>query len=189
MNAAEGQPPTGFATAMATLQGRCISCGFLAKHAEPGGNYTTYFEVETAERTSGLVFSHVPDSYGGPVKTTPICFRNACALGQEIVDDGRPAELDADRDAARRVFLKDRHCDQWFQYTPGLSPQQHLGDLAMREQEERQYKFQQSLEARREEWERKLERERRKFDLALGLVVALLAVAQVAATILAVFFQ
>lgn len=173
---------------METLRGRCVSCGFLAKHAVPGEGLSTYFEVESSERASGEVFSHTPDSVRGPVPTMPICFRSAFALGQEVIDEHQVRDMKGKKEAAQRVFLRDRNCDQWFQYTPGLSPQQHLGGLAMQELEQRQYKFQEMMEERRQKWERQLEHERRRFDLFLAAIVGGVAVAGVVATIVGIFF-
>jgi len=169
------------------LRGRCISCGFLAKHSSPGKRPATYFEIETAERAEGTVFTHTPDAFGGPVLTSPICFRGAYALGQEVIEETRLPDMGNER-AAFRVFLKDRSCAKWFSYTPGLSPQQHLGGLAAQELEQRQYQFQQEMEAQRTRWERQLEGERRKFDIALAVIVASLAAAEIAATVVGIFF-
>lgn len=74
-------------------------------------------------------------------------------------------DVKTDQEAAQKVFLKDRNCDQWFQYAPGLPPQHHLGGLAMQQLEQRQYEFQEMMEERRQKWERQLEDERRRFDL------------------------
>lgn len=169
------------------LHGRCISCGFLAKHSSPGKRPSTYFEIETAERAEGNVFTHTPDAFGGPVLTSPICFRGAFALGQEVIEESKLPDVGHER-AAFRVFLKNRRCAKWFIYTPGLSPQQHLGGLAAQELEQRQYQFQQEMEDQRKKWERQIEDERRKFDIALAVIVGLLAAAEIAATVVGIFF-
>lgn len=185
----EAAPPTGFAKAMETLRGRCVSCGFLAKHGPAGEGLSTYFEVELWERASGKVFSHTPDSVRGPVHTIPICFRSASGLGEEVIAECQLPDVKAKQEAAQTVFLKDRDCDQWFQYVPGLSPQQHLGGLAMQQLEQRQYEFQGMMEERRQKWERQLEDERRRFDLFLAAIVGGVATVGVVATIVGIFFS
>jgi hypothetical protein len=166
-----------------------VSCGFLAKHADPGKRPNNYFEIETAERASGKVFQHVPDAFGGPVITAPICFMGAFALGQEVIAEQNLPSVESNEEAAFRVFLKDRECAKWFVYTPGLSPQQHLGGLAAQKQEERQYTFQQEMENERRRWEEQVEAGRRRFDIGLGVVVGIFAALEVTATIVGVFVK
>jgi len=113
----------------------------------------------------------------------------AFALGQEVIAEQNLPNVEGNEKAAVRVFLKGRQCAKWFVYTPGLSPQQHLGGLAAQQQEQRQYEFQEKMEAERRKWERQLENERRRFDIALAIVVGVLAVVEVTATIVGVFVQ
>ena len=99
-------------------------------------------------------------------------------------------DVNTDQEAARKVFLKDRNCEKWLQYVPGLSPQNHLGGLAMQQLEQRQYEFQEMMEERRQKWERRLEDERRRFDRILAAFFALFAVGGIAATVLtSIFFR
>lgn len=141
-----------------------------------------------SERASGEVFRHTPDSFGGPVATAPICSRRAAAIGQEIIAERKSPDVKTDQEAARKVFLKDRNCDQWLQYVPGLSPQQHFGGLAMQQLEQRQYEFQEMMEERRQKWERQLQDNQRKFDLFLAVIMGGVAAAGVAAAIVGIFF-
>lgn len=172
------------------LRGRCFGCGFLAKHGQPGKGLSTYFEVEISERASGDVFRHTPDSLGGPVATSPVCFQRASAIAEEVMAERKSPDVKTDQEAARKVLLKDRNCDQWFQYAPGLPPQQHLGGLAMQQLEQRQYEFQEMMEERRQKWERRLEDERRRFDRILAAFFALFAVGGIVATVLtSIFFR
>ena len=168
---------TPFAKGMETLKGRCISCGFLAKHAAPG-----YVEAELYEREIGKVFEHAVEG-SERVITSPICFLGAFALGQEVKEE-QQAGGKTKEEAARIVLLKDRTCPQWFRYQPGLPPQQHLGGLAMQEMEERQYKFQEDMELRRRQWEQQLENDRRRFELKMTGVLAIITAAGVITPIL-----
>jgi hypothetical protein len=97
--------PTGYAQPTEDMKGRCVSCGFLAKHSAPGKGLTTYFEVEASERASGEVFAHAPEAFGGPMVTAPICFLSAFALAQEVIHEQDSAGVSG-QDAAQRVFLR-----------------------------------------------------------------------------------
>ena len=168
---------------MEISKGRCVTCGFFAKHAAPG-----YFEVELYERAEGRVFEHVADGLE-VVVTAPICFRLAFPLGQEVIEErqlgGRTKE-----EAAQKVLFKDRACPLWFQYQPGLSPQSHLGGLAMQEMEQRQYKFEEDMEERRRQWEQQLEHDRRRFEIKVTALLAIITAAGVITPIVvAVLFR
>jgi len=180
------------------FRGRCVSCGFLAKHGMPGSGPRTYFEVEMAERESGAVFAHVLDAFKGPVPTSPACFRNVTALGREVISVRESDSVEGNLAAARAIILKDRQCPRWFPYQPGLDPREHLGGLAMQEAEDRRNRFEETMEARRREFEERMERERREFERGLEderrrfssfltVLVVLVSLAGVVAAILSIF--
>jgi hypothetical protein len=175
--------PTRIDKLMDGLKGACVSCGFFAKHAAPGKGASTYFEAELQERAKGQVFEHTPDGLKAVV-TAPICFRSAFPLAQELIEE-QQAGGKTKEEAARKVLFKNRACPLWFQYQPGLSPQQHLGGLAMQEMEQRQYKFQEDMEERRRQWEQQLENDRRRFEFKLTAVLAIITAAGVITPIVA----
>jgi hypothetical protein len=173
--------PTLVEEIMEGTQGCCVTCGFLSKRAAFGQGSSTYFEVEFLDRTKGRVFEHAPTGVKA-IPTSPFCFRLAFSLAREVEEeqkrDGKTRE-----EAARKILYWKRDCSQWFRYQPGLSPINHLGGLAMQQTEQRQYKFQEGMEERRRQWEQQVEDHRRKFDIKLMAIVAILAAAGVVAPI------
>jgi hypothetical protein len=153
-----------------TLHGRCQTCGFLSKHAVPGFKSLptpTFYEIEMVERYFGLVFKHVPDLSVGEVPTEPACFVSAIPRFYDAMspylERGDPLE-----DAAKHAFLEDRHCKEWFPYTQGRSPKEHLEELKMLQLEQRRQEFEERMEKDRRDFESKLDElnreERRRTD-------------------------
>jgi hypothetical protein len=137
-------------------KGRCINCGFLAKRTRPDpsrrASTPKYYEVEIEARNNGDVWSYVQDSRLAAIGTEPFCFKQAAQITDEIHSIvGRN-----DRTAARDVFAKDRNCKSWYRYNPGLSPKDHFDQMNM-----------ELLENSRREFEVRLERERKDFDMRL----------------------
>jgi hypothetical protein len=131
-------------------KGRCISCGFLAKR--PSAQRVMppdYYEVSLEERQQGQMFLHIPDTFTGQISTDPACLRRAADLAQEMSGTTNTA--------AATVLGKDRHCDKWHAYTPGLNPKEHLEEFKARE----------------------LERERRRFELSITVILGGLALASI----------
>jgi len=160
--------------------GRCVTCGFLGKHAQPGSAPVTHFEVELSERWEGKLFEHRLE-FIGPVATVPICFRGAYALGREALEAG--AGIQERLESAKALALKDRECPKWFPYAPGLDPKEHLAGLAIQEAEERQQNFARQIEQERRDWEVKQEAERRSFEIKVSVVFGVFALAQIVVAI------
>jgi hypothetical protein len=140
-------------------KGRCINCGFLAKHAtgkDRRGPTPAYFEIEVSDRDSGQVWSHVAEHGMGEIQTEPMCFRRAAAIREEIDNNIKGGDARDARAAAKEICSKDRNCRSWYGYIPGLSPKDHFDQMNM-----------QLLENSRREWEMRLETERKDFDLKL----------------------
>ena len=110
-----------------STEGRCLSCGFLAKHAKDTGRpipAPTFYEIETDARLDGKCFTHVPDTLLGPVETEPECIKFAAMLRKEVLDETDHA---GSREAAAvEVFWRDRQCKSWYPYIPGLGPIEHI---------------------------------------------------------------
>jgi hypothetical protein len=143
-------------------KGRCINCGFLAKRPFPFSvlrrePLSSFYEIPDSERESGRVWSHNPGGNTAQIETEPVCFRFVADIQHEI--DARPEAkllIREDTIGARSVFAKDRSCQSWYRYMPGLSPRDHFDRLNM-----------ELLEQSRREWEMRLETERKDFDLKL----------------------
>lgn len=117
------------------FNGRCIGCGFLAKHAFDVRRVPTpsYYEIETDERENGeAAWSHLANPSQGPIKTEPVCFRQVIQMREEIEaleKEIKAVGVDSRSDATHQVFYKDRKCQSWYQYTPGFTPMDHLMNL------------------------------------------------------------
>src|SRR5436309_4396438 len=132
---------------MADNEGRCISCGFLAKRpmrSEYQG-YSRIFEVDQAERAEPLLAFRASLEPGGSsgFPWDLFCLRQAADLSREIGPIGGDQLGTAGRaEAAKRVINKDRHCDKWFSYTVGLEPKDHYMELRTIQLERDRQEFQ-----------------------------------------------
>lgn len=127
------------------LTGSCLTCGFLAKHAKETGRRVpapTFYEIETMARLDGECFTHVPDSFLGPIETEPECIKYAAILWKEVIDETDHA---GNREsAAVEVFWRNRQCKSWYRYIPGLGPIEHVHrhDMERLDQERRNFELQ-----------------------------------------------
>jgi hypothetical protein len=109
-------------------QGRCWSCGLLAKYQT-----RQYLEASTEDRERGdigqlMVFSTpVPEE-------VPRCFRWAA----DLEGDFRKAMVDgfSGREATLAIIGFDRHCETWMPYQPSMSPKDHWDWFSMIQLEE-----------------------------------------------------
>lgn len=143
--------------------GRCINCGFLAKH--PSGRNAglvptpSYYEIEHHERDVGEVWTNFGFYRAdGRIETTAACFRSAANLPEEIATGwSTPGGQDIGKNGvAIEVFERERECESWYRYQAGLSPKEHYDQLMMEQ-----------LERSRRDFEERLERDRKQFDLKL----------------------
>jgi len=101
-----------------TSQGRCSTCGFLAKAVSS----TDDAEIRAVERDTGY------DAYNR-VPTTFFCYVNAQPIRDElaeILQSGR-----TEQEATLEVIQKERKCEDWYPYRPGASPLWHYEDLRL----------------------------------------------------------
>ena len=126
-------------------RGRCVSCGFFGKHK------ADWREVGAEHRADGWLYDNEP---GGGFN--PACIRGAADLGREFF-----AKLEARREARQKagesdvdaegnpnpkppsteallleVLNLDRRCSEWYPYTSGFSPKEHVEELRMMQLEE-----------------------------------------------------
>jgi len=151
-------------------KGKCLTCGFLAKHSEHGNRHAPlspkYHEIEMDDRKRGQCFQETlgrTESF----PTEPACFVWAFPLMQEvaIVSHAVP-----DRNkAASTVLSLERQCPDWFRYTPGLSPQEHFHRYEMQRTENARQKYEEDREKERRAFEERLEQERKAFDERLSI--------------------
>jgi hypothetical protein len=110
--------------------------------------------MEQSERESGNVWDHTADTLAGRIGTEPICFRGAIDMKGEV--DAILKAEDNDKLAAQRVFNENRNCQLWYPHTPGFTPKEHLEKLIM-----------ETTENSRRDFEMRLEKDRKEFDLKL----------------------
>lgn len=140
-------------------KGRCVNCGFLAQRVVRGSRFDSkvilpaYYEIDQNGRTTGDVFRCVQNPLVDAVPAEPFCFMQAAELSDEVAVLQKGSGWSA---AALEVFKKERNCESWYRYNPGLNPKDHFEQLNM-----------ELLEKSRREWEIRLETERKDFDLKL----------------------
>lgn len=139
-----------------------MTCGFLAKH--PYGQNASleptpsYYEMEQNEREHGEAWTTYSYRADGRIETSAMCFRSAANLPDEIAALwSSPRGQDIGKSGvATEVFKRDRNCKAWYPYTLGLSPKEHLENLSR-----------EVAEQSRREYEDRVEKDRRSFDLQL----------------------
>jgi hypothetical protein len=141
-------------------EGKCVSCGLLAKRTAPDHPGLSYYEVGPEERTSGYLFAF-PSFDNAAIRCVPCCYAGAAPLAQEITGDVPQSsdykKWDHQRAGWQQKSLialsKDRKCPSWVEYIEGLSPQWHLESHQMN-----------LLQKAREEWEMRMEQDRREWQ-------------------------
>ncbi len=130
----------------AATRGRCVSCGFLAKHRD------RWHEATEEERETGTLLQGGA-GWEHEINTVPACFVRAADLPAEYQAGLRtPAEsLESGDTVLRRATLnivtRDRGCPQWYPYSPGFSPKEHLEELRMMQLEDERRKHDLELAA------------------------------------------
>ena len=143
----------------------CADCGLLAIRVTPHRKTTQYLEVDQDRRMSGNVFRLVCDT--GEESTEPVCMRGKASFDKEAGSELWKQRYDSDRknppplwDKLREIMASKRACEAWTLYRPGLEPTKALEFSMFEALEER-------LETNRRSWERTMEEDRRKFDVAV----------------------
>jgi len=135
--------------------------------------HTGFHEAESADREHPeRFFQFVPGETNALQSGELVCFRRAADLQHEI---GEAASAGAG-DAAEVVIWRDRHCERWIAYEPGISPRDHLAELKARDLERDRREFQRSMvahEARQTERERRADRRLTKAAIWLGSIIGL----------------
>lgn len=172
---------------MHNLEGRCVACGYLSIRAKRSGRWRPhagYHEIEQPDRENPLAsFDFVPGETNALQKGELVCYRHAADLPHEIAQTASSGQS-AD-EAAREAICKDRSCDRWSQYQPGLDPRQQLVELNARalEADRREFHVKMSeLEQRQDDRERQQDRRLNKAALLFALIIGL---AQIVASALA----
>jgi hypothetical protein len=102
------------------------------------------YEIDKAERMLGGAFEHSPYRSGNNIKTDLGCYRKSADLSAEValcVEEKHVSQ----QEAAREVITKPRNCSEWYPYTEGLAPQQHLEQVKTAELEQARKRLEQEL--------------------------------------------
>lgn len=154
-------------------RGRCCSCGFLCVETTPpceGAISAQVFEVPWTARENGQVFTASNlDKLFVPLDVRPACARRIAGLEEEIGDARNDFHNDRAK-AARHIINRDRGCEEWYRYRPGLSPAEHLQECRMLELEQTRRDWERKLEQDRRSWEKELEQDRRRWEERLDHV-------------------
>lgn len=122
------------------LEGRCISCGLLAKHSKA---LDEYYELPQHERLGADVniFVHIKERRSNAPQVDIVCFVRAADLEAETMI----ASKSCDAEAAIKILRSERNCARWYPYTQGRSPKEHLEELNMQQLEQSRRDFELKL--------------------------------------------
>ena len=156
---------------------RCSTCGFLAKHC-PGVHIPTpkIFEMDDHARKTGRAFQHTTDALAGLKESYPVCFRNVQEVRAELEFFQEPKNQNPD--ACLTVINRERSCSQWCAYIPGFNPKEHFVYLKFAELEIKRQEFEQRMEADRRTFELGLAKMNRKLTVIFGVLAFALAFIQ-----------
>jgi hypothetical protein len=155
-------------------EGRCYSCGYLSKrvtatYANDERAHSGFFETQWTLRNSPPLerFNIIPGEVNAVMTGEFGCFRHV-NLAQEFAE-ARVAKL-----SAQDVIWKDRHCNRWCLYEPGMSPRDHLDERKAQELEDQRQAFQlqlQRFESRQAQRERNADRRLTKAAIWLASII------------------
>jgi hypothetical protein len=127
--------------------GCCGTCGYLSRRvtitqAGTPRDYRNYNEVELHERDEPRGDLHfVPHGTNSKVLGEFACYRLHADLAKEIRDDSAGDILKA----SEAVVWRDRHCNLWSKYEPGVEPRDQLEEMKARDYESSRRKFETTL--------------------------------------------
>ena len=155
-----------------------------AKRGEVWRPHMGFHEAEQFFRDKPLAsFDFVPGEANAAHRGELSCFRSAADLQMEVTDAVK-AGGDADR-AMCDTINKDRACDRWIQYKPGLDPRQHFFEKSTVDLEEDRRQFQLVLN----EWDQKQADRQRQHDRRISKAAIyfalIIGVAQIVAAVFA----
>jgi hypothetical protein len=164
-------------------KGCCINCGFLAKR-----DITLHNEdvrrVTVGERMAGKTRClRVSHPAGTPEMETenfaPYCAKRVV----DLVGEAKALDTYGEENEGQYhywtglspLYRKDRNCPLWYPWREDLSPKEHLEEYRMR-----------LLEEQRRAYEKRIEGERRRFELILFGVAIVAAASEVVVSVIAI---
>ncbi|MFC2072475.1 hypothetical protein ACFLUU_07230 [Chloroflexota bacterium] len=176
--------------------GSCINCGYLGKKDMEG--FGEIWTASAEDRTTGQLVRHL--TFMGSHKTVPWCFVGKFNLKDEVDQLDNPQINEATRIFS--VLRKDRQCPSWYHWREFSSPKEQWDESVILAMEKRRQDFEIQMEKDRKEFDLKLfEMSQRiqkdskaiveksdRFNRKITVLIIILAVLEVAGTLLALFF-
>jgi len=146
--------------------GRCVNCGFLGKKWREE-TVSICYEATPRDREDG---SFSP--FEGVKSTRPCCYLNKAEYTWDIYKGPDTAQLFTE-------ISEDRKCSYWYPYTEFRSPREHYEEYKMLELERRREEFEQRMETERKGFELKLDERNREERKRTGRIMIRLTVAAI----------
>lgn len=125
-------------------KGKCVTCGLLCVVTKPrlGDASQRFIEASAGARAAGGLFSVRPEA--GATRTItcqPHCIADEANLWEETCQSAGAMSLSATDNVEPiiAVIHRDRACDRWVQYQPGMSPQEHREQAMIRHEQLAQF--------------------------------------------------
>ena len=136
-------------------EGKCGTCGFLAKHSRAGfgSPSPTFYEITTEERRNTELFFTRWEIRGPSISTDLACFRGLADLRSEY---SREQDTSARNAKATQALTRDRQCKGWYPYKTGFNPMDHYSWYQEQEREKDRRAFEERLSQRAEELHKSL---------------------------------
>ena len=148
-----------------SLEGRCISCGFLGKRS------LYWQEVYEANDHDRAHFSFITNTspLPGHSGALPCCFVNYLPLSKDFRELEKKYQGAKDNgQISMEITTRDINCPKWEYYTPFMSPKEHFDRFAMQQLESDRRAFEERLDNSNKEFLAGLEHERREWEKDAG---------------------
>lgn len=172
---------------------KCADCGFLAARDQdlrisecyPATRYARDFGTldEYIDPKPKSIIEIIPK-----IMTSPWCFVNKANLGKESDElyNAEDKELSRENVRIHKVITTQRDCISWYPWREFASPREHYEEFKMIQLEQQRQEFEQRIEAERRKFELELqqinEHDRKRTDnimIGLAIVGVILALAQI----------
>ena len=123
-------------------RGRCFNCGFLCQMLLEDDLPTEFYSIDYRERNIGGGWTRWDERINKECTTVPWCFRSVPELADEVkaimeLTVAEKGDTEARPERTSEMFEKNRECEEWIEFVPGLDPVAHLGGKAMQDAERR----------------------------------------------------
>ena len=176
----------------------CINCGYLGKR-DGDLRISECYGVSEYDREFGTLDTYIDPrpktitQIVPPIKTFPWCFVGKANLRDEVAElfDDNDEELKKDNVCIHRVIAKKRNCPSWYPWREFSSPREQWEESMMLAREKRREEFEQRMEKDRKDFElklfemnKKLAKDSHRVMVLLTVALIIFAIAQVAVAFL-----